>query len=364
MGRARQVIFRIFYSTTFTAVFILTIVIICVTPGDAIYESYRRSRLLDIFIITGAYVLTALFAMLIYASRLYTNRSVLKDIPKTFMPIEKEDLPTRRVHRLIDDCLIKSSVVAYTSKPRSRLVENESNMVKSRMLDVVKPNASPGDRIWHHWGPVAHLGWSSPASANLPDLEYAAIVSELPSLIEAKAVSLAPVDPLATPGEAGVPMPDAKVIVALTRPSAMGMRPYFSKLVNYGVIPDSSTSGTFLTTYERARFSSSPLSAEDFQALMKLFAEVLRSMTKVEPGLLNLEDFEDDNIDDADSDQGEAADGSSLSDTGSVRHNALDSSRLGRTRPLRRMSEDSVDSELEARFLWQDLESAIAASFA
>ncbi|EXJ69551.1 uncharacterized protein A1O5_07587 [Cladophialophora psammophila CBS 110553] len=290
MARARQIIFRIFYSTSFTAVFLILVIIVSVTPADTLYESYKRSRLIDIFLIAGDYVVTALLAALIYASRLYTNRSVLKDIPKTYMPIEKEDLPGRRVHKLIQECLEKSAVIAYQARPRSRRIEHDTVIMGTRMLALTKTQTNTDQNAEPSWGKVAHPGWSSPASKELPGLEYCTVVDELIDLIEAKAVSLAPLDPHTQPDPDGTPRPDPRVIDRLARNGNMGMRAYLQYLIDVGVVPDNSLTVAFLAAYERARFSSAPLSDEDFQSLMRMFAELLRNMNPVDVEFLDLAD--------------------------------------------------------------------------
>lgn len=290
MAQARQFIFRLFYSTSFTLVFLLLIIVICVTPADAIYESYRRRRLLDIFLMTGDYVVTAFLAGLIYASRIYTNRSALKDIPKTFMPVEKEDLPGRRVHRLIQECLERSAVIAYQARPRSKNIEQDALIGGTKMLALANTRTSAEHPLEPRWGKIAHPGWSSPAAKELPNLEYATVVDELIDLVEAKAVSLAPVDLLAEPGPDGTPEPDPRVIEVLTRVESMGMRPYLQHLIAIGAAPDTSLTVAFLSAYERARFSSKPLSEEDFDAMMRMFAELLRNMTPVDVGMLDFDE--------------------------------------------------------------------------
>ncbi|KIW93545.1 uncharacterized protein Z519_06150 [Cladophialophora bantiana CBS 173.52] len=349
MARARQIIFRIFYSTSFTAVFLILVIIVSVTPSDTIYESYKRRRLIDIFLIAGDYVVTALLAALIYASRLYTNRSVLKDIPKTYMPIEKEDLPGRRVHKLIQECLEKSAVIAYQARPRSRRIEHDTIIMGTRMLALTKTQTNTDQNAEPTWGKVAHPGWSSPASKELPGLEYCTVVDELIDLIEAKAVSLAPLDPRMQPDPDGIPVPDPRVIDRLARNGNMGMRAYLQYLIDIGVVPDNSLTVAFLAAYERARFSSTPLNDEDFQSLMRMFAELLRNMNPVDVEMLDLED---------DSEYPSQSETSSLihrrtpfrsphtdaetssvastySASGSVRHHKL---------PPRRVSEDSAPS--------------------
>jgi len=346
MAQGRHYLFRIFYSTSFTAVFFILIALICTTPADNLYQSYKRNRLLDIFLITGAYVITAIVAILIYASRLYTNRSVLKDIPKPFMPIEKEDLPEKRIHKLIKERLEKSAVIAYQVRPRSKRIEDEEPNASARILALI--NTASSGNAKPRWGRIAHPGWSSPALKDLPNLEYSTVVDELTDLIEAKAVSLAPVDPLAPPGPDGTPLPDRRVVDALTRPEAMGMRQYVTWLSELGVVPDNPQNVPFVAAYERARFSPEPLTDEDFQALMGMFAEILRSMSPVDIEMLGSAMTESDTTED--DELGGPVESSDTSTTysgsGSVRHR---SSQRGNAPPPppRRMPVESTASVSE-----------------
>ena len=308
MAGAREILFRIFYSTSFTIVFLILVSFCALTPADKIYQSYRRNRLIDIFIITGAWVLTALIALFLYASRLFTNRSILRDIPKTYLPIEKEDLPGKRVYRLIEECLARSAVVAYHAKPRSRRIEVEVPRAGERILAITRRTKTHHHE--HHltdheqellapkWGKVAHPGWQSPAAQDMPNLEFASVVSELIDLVEAKAVSLAPLDPLATPNEDGTAPPDHRVIEILTRPDAMGMRQYLRILIELGVVAEGELSEEFLVNYERARFGATPITEREFKQLMRMFAELLRSMQPVNVDMLDLVQLDDTDDDD------------------------------------------------------------------
>jgi hypothetical protein len=280
--KASVILFRVFYSTSYTALCLLLIAHIALTPADAIYQSYKAGRLFDIFIVAGAYVLTALVCALLYASRLYTNRSVLKDIPKSFMPIEKEDLPGKRVRRLIVDSLARSVVIAYQARPRGKSSENDSPSINGWISALMRAEDEQGKDGEPTWGTVSHPGWSSPSSPDLPDLQYETVIKELTDLIEAKAVSLAPVDPNSPPSLDGTPMPDENVIEILQRPVEMGMRQYFGQLKALGVVQDTLLSRQFLALYEQARFGPQPLTEQEFRALMSMFAEVLRTMTSLD----------------------------------------------------------------------------------
>jgi hypothetical protein len=293
--RARQLLFRVFYSTTYTVVFLVLLAYILLTPSDTIYQAYKSRRFVDIFVIAGVYVLTALGAILIYASRLYTNRSVLQGIPKTYVPIEKEDLPTKAVRRMIADALARSAVIAYEAQPRiPRLEDSSSPTASARVSALSAPvHKAPGAELT--WGHIAHPGWSSPASPDLPNLQYATVIAELADLIEARAASLAPSDPLATPDPDGTPVPDERVVEILQRPAEMGLREYMGQLIALHVVKDTFLANEFLNLYERARFAPDPLTEVEFRALMSIFAEILRGMTGLDP--LILAELEDENGD-------------------------------------------------------------------
>src|SRR6202012_4516440 len=81
------------------------------------------------------------------------------------------------------------------------------------------------------WGPIAHPGWSSPGSQDLPHLQYATVIAELADLIEERAVRLAPSDPGAAPDSDGTPFPDERVVGILQRPADMGLREYIEQLI-------------------------------------------------------------------------------------------------------------------------------------
>lgn len=260
---------RFFNSTAFFIFAATLLCLILLTPVDAIYQCYETNRLTNIFFITGAYVITFFLAVLIYATRIYTNRSTLTGIPKAWIPIEKEDV-NKSVRRLVMEGLARSAVISYQARPRDISNEAESfQNYQNLMIDPVHPP----------WGHVEHPGWSSPASPDLPDLPYRTVIQELPNLIEAKAVSLAPADMLASASLD--PFPDTRVVEVLQRPASMGLRQYIKHLTSLGAIDPPELGAEFLALYERARFSSHELQESEFRDLMHLFAEILRGMTSL-----------------------------------------------------------------------------------
>jgi len=292
------------------------------------------------------YAVTALISVFLYTSRLYTNRSVLKDIPKTYLPIEKAELPEKRVWRLIEDCKSRSAVIAYQAQPRARRLENELPYARERINTLLKPEHSKAYYGFEpHWGIINHPGWSSPAATELPNLQYGTVVAELTDLVEARAVSLAAVDQDAMSDEDGSLPVDEYAVEALRRPDEAGMRQYFAQLVSLGVLKEDSLGVAFLTLYERARFAPDPLSEDEFKTLMRVFAEILRNMKTLDTDKLNIPEYanDPDDFDSIDSPiiKGKQSAAPSISsftstDAGSVRH-------YSPTNPPR-MSDDSVRS--------------------
>ena len=286
-------LFRIFYSSTFTALFLLLICLLLLTPADALYQAYKSHAVNSFFIIAGVYVLTFLLAILIYSSRLYTNRSVLANIPKTYVPVEKGDVG-KGVRKLVAQGLARSAAIAYEARPRDLIEEKERigeegnttppGSSHGRRKDVIKQPGRPT------WGVIAHPGWSPPSSVDLPNLCYESVICELPNLIEAKAVSLAPADPLLTPriGANGqpTPVPDARSVALLQRLPNVGLRDYIAHLTQLDLIRPKKPGLELLALYERARFSTRPLSETDFRTLMRIFADILRGMTHLDLDLV------------------------------------------------------------------------------
>ncbi|KAL8997553.1 MAG: hypothetical protein Q9188_006294 [Gyalolechia gomerana] len=280
--------FRIFYSTTFTVLGLILGLLLLITPANLIYEAFRRRQIYSIFIVSGVYILTFIVAVLLYASRLYANRRALLHIPRNWSPLEKKDAENK-VRKLVADKLEESAAIAYKARPRD-LNKDDPNAAEDptqkHNVQVIRPNAPddrrPLERI-PPWGIIDHPGWSSPSSSDLPNLQFDPVLHELPNLIEAKAVSLAPPDPLYDPDtrsadQSEPPLPDAFVVELLQRPATMGLRDYFSHLISIGMIDQSELSASFLALYEQARFSGNPLAEKDFRHLMTMFAEILRGM--------------------------------------------------------------------------------------
>ncbi|KKK18641.1 hypothetical protein AOCH_006864 [Aspergillus ochraceoroseus] len=323
---------NLFHYSVFIVLSVALACLIVLTPADAIYQCYITQRLTNIFIITGAYVVTFLLAVLIYATRIYTNRSVLAGIPKAWIPIEKDDVG-KSVRRLVKEGLGRSALIAFQARPRdvsslaapaaaaspgTRYTEDEEGYTPGMKgewhgqagdeRDNAIPGIDPGNPPWGH---VEHPGWSSPCCVDLPNLPYRTVIHELPNLIEAKAVSLAPRRPV-LPGqfarrrqqgdyrpyadereeeeeeEEEETIPDTRVVEILRRPGSMTLREYMFHLSSLGVVDPPEIAGEFLALYEHARFSDRELYQAEFRQLMHVFAEMLRGMRLFEDSHLRV----------------------------------------------------------------------------
>ncbi|KAL4947969.1 hypothetical protein BDW69DRAFT_177364 [Aspergillus filifer] len=318
---------HILHYTLFTFLAIICLCLIVLTPADAIYQCYITHRLTNIFIITGGYVVTFILAVLVYATRIYTNRTVLGGIPKAWIPVEKEDVG-KSVRRLVVEGLGRSALIAGGARPRrldGRGGGNGTNRVRVNAGTGANENALAvtGDgnngeeregllRGFDYdidpanppWGVIEHPGWSAPESSLSPasraegDIQgqdeqglcYRAVIRELPHLIEAKAVSLAPPDPIFTlhqehnglgfENEETEPLriPDTRIVAILRRPPTMSLRSYIAHLSTLSILNPPETGLEFLSLYERARFSGRDLYESEFREMMGVFADLLRGM--------------------------------------------------------------------------------------
>lgn len=107
-------LFRIWYSTTYTTLLIILLLLLAVSPGDMIYQSVKSREIQKIFVIGGVYLLTSLIVLLVYSTRIYTNRTVLGAIPKGYVPVEDGEIG-RLVRKMIVKQLKRSAVIAWST---------------------------------------------------------------------------------------------------------------------------------------------------------------------------------------------------------------------------------------------------------
>ncbi|KAK4455113.1 hypothetical protein QBC34DRAFT_107835 [Podospora aff. communis PSN243] len=369
-NRSRNLAFRILYNFIYYFFYLVLLAFLIVTPADLIQQAVAGNQKLNILIVALSYLVTILLVTFIYATRLWMNRSAIASIPKTWIPVEKGDVP-RDVRGMIVEGLSRSAAVAWEARPRLPLllgggIEEERaeeegvkvgrrgvwmgklrrNGEKEAMEEGVGIEVSGRQRAV--WGEIEHPGWASPTSPDLPNLQYEAVIGELPNLIEAKALTLAPEDRMLRVEPAVV---DAEAVALLQRPESMGLREYLGHLTELAVLAPLPTTGEFLAKYEAARFSTRPVSNEQFRSLMHLFAEVLRNMFPLSAAMLARYGDGDDGSSghaptesDIDND---APDGSSPSSSSSTAAHSVRRSTRGQRTPVRPTTSSTSDSGRE-----------------
>ncbi|KAI1748266.1 hypothetical protein F4782DRAFT_517915 [Xylaria castorea] len=300
---------RIAYNFVYGLLCLILAALLLVVPGDFIRQALSTThQVINLIVIAIVYVITVIIVLFVYLLRLYVTRTVLASIPKPWIPTEKGDV-NKEVRNMIVKSLSDSAAIAWEARPRvvtppetpsiaagsATAVEKEENVQtrgarRSLQLFRSKPRATVGDEVGITspqlrpvWGEVEHYGWGSPASPDLPNLQYATVLAELPNLIEAKAVAQAPPDPDSVPT---APILDAGAVMVLQRAPNMTMRSYIAHLTELNVLPASQDLVQFLDLYERVRFSGRPMSNTTFRRLMHLFAELLRAMQPLNLAIL------------------------------------------------------------------------------
>ncbi|OAA54026.1 hypothetical protein ISF_08506 [Cordyceps fumosorosea ARSEF 2679] len=272
----RRIVQRILYRSVYILFYLILIGLLLITPGDVIQRSIASRQRYNILALALAYAATLLIIGFVYATRLYVNKTALAAVPRSrVVPVVDRGDVAARVHRMICAGLNRSAAVAFLSRPRDRsaadddaLAARENPLAQPRPpiktartvgleLGVVLPARGTA------WARIEQPGWASPDSRDLPGLQYSTVLAELPNLIEAKALTLAPDDPEAA--------------VLLQRDPAMSLRAYMDALGELGVLEmDDARTADFLAQYENARFSTRALTNAEFRGLMHSFAELLR----------------------------------------------------------------------------------------
>ncbi|KKY35146.1 putative sucrase ferredoxin domain-containing protein [Diaporthe ampelina] len=305
---ALHIIFRVIYDSFYVFLSLIVLLLLLVTPADNVRLALQNHQSLHVLTTVICLSVTLLFVVLLYFARLYVNRTALANIPKPWIPIGRGEVK-KSVRKMIVAGLSRSAAIAYESKPRvaparppTAMTDAEEggeeeaeaeNKGKKSTLGVFKLKKAPtvedkmGITLPPHravWGEIEHYGWASPNSFDLPNLQYSTVISELPNLIEAKALTLAPPTPDSSHAEPPVLDPDA--IDLLQRPDNLALRQYLTQLANLGVLSPSRTTADFLSAYEYARYSTRSISNARFRELMHLFAELLRTMQPLDPAVL------------------------------------------------------------------------------
>ncbi|RYP50759.1 hypothetical protein DL769_010907 [Monosporascus sp. CRB-8-3] len=368
---AARLLGRITYTSIYVFLCFVLALLLLVVPADIVRQVLRHTfQQANVLVLSIVYVFTLLVVTFVYVLRLYTTRAVLASIsvPRPRIPVfEKGDgvKVNADVRAVIRAGLSRSAAIAWAAKPKviPREAEAEAEAEAGGLETVVESDHAAGEisggdelrrngaedhddnrktsclRLFSRfrsnkkkqektttaedqmgialppvrpvWGHIEHDGWESPDSPDLPNLQYSTVLAELPNLIEAKAVSLAPPldaeSALVSNNPPQTQALDPEAVMLLQRALSMSMRDYVGHLTGLGVLPSDDDNpehqqqvvSEFLDVYERARFSTRPMSRAHFRNLMHLFAEVLRAMRRPHPSVLYGHGFEDEADDDA-----------------------------------------------------------------
>lgn len=289
--RKRQFLFRLFYSTSFTILLIIEVLLLLISPGDIIYQSFATNSRLNIIAVAIVYVAVLLVSAFIIATRFYTAHTQLTAIPRSHIPIGKGDL-SKSLKKLIAKEFGRSAAITYHAHPREVGSDDFDALTKETVLAKSKMVTWSIDHM-KSWKDIEHPGWSSPCALDLPNLQFDPIILEFPHLIEAKAVSLAPSDPLTTgsiPGSTTDLIADPRAIDLLQRPASMSLRQYINRLQELEMLDIDSFIGEFLNAYESARFSNVQLSNSEFCFMLDDFTRIMQELES--PSELALKTFE------------------------------------------------------------------------
>lgn len=340
---------RITYTTVYIFFCVVLGVLLFLVPADIVRQVLNHNvQQSNILVLAIVYVITLIIVFFVYALRLYTTRTLLASIPKPYSLYERGSLK-KEVRAVIVESLGRSAAIAWEAHPKvvnpevhrglDTIVEDTDGAHEDQADNGVQTPQLHGKgegrirKFWNRlrgqkpkeatppattiddqtgialqatrpvWGHVEHDGWDSPESPDLPNLQYCTVLAELPNLIEAKAVSLAPRD--RQPSAPGSPLLDPEAVALLQRAPHMTMRDYIVHLAGLGMLPSADGAGgeqqqqqqqraalvpAFTDAYEQARFSTRPMSKALFRNLMHLFAELLRAMRPPEQGLLYADD--------------------------------------------------------------------------
>lgn len=282
--------FRIFYSTTYTIVLIITLCFLAITPGSALLEAIESGALQYVFIIGGVYILTAIIAIFTYTSRLYTNRIVLAAVGKAYIPVEPDEI-SKKIRAMIVAQLNRSAIVSWEAKPRDvkgEIMSAEKENLLPAQGDGMLGTIVPVDVNNPPWGMVQHRGWTAPSSidAEYPsNTHFDVVLAELPHLLEARAISLAPNQQQQSDSD-HTSVPDQRVVELLRRQEKAGLREYLTQLSYLGLVVMQDAADSFIDLYERARFSGTPPTISEFKRLMTAFALVMDHMAPLDSAIV------------------------------------------------------------------------------
>jgi len=123
--KLRRGISRFWYPVSLTIIIILlvcAVLVVLYDTGHQLVMSSRQSRISDLFITFGTYVVMALFAVVIIISRVFKFRAFVAAIPKGYIPTKAADVP-KPAFELISTEYDRTAVIAHLAEPKGRQQE-------------------------------------------------------------------------------------------------------------------------------------------------------------------------------------------------------------------------------------------------
>ncbi|KAL8286962.1 hypothetical protein RQP46_003968 [Phenoliferia psychrophenolica] len=87
--------------------------------GQQLVKSTRASKISDLIITFGTYVVITMVGIVIWISRAFQLRASLASIPKPYLPTGQDDVP-KPAFELISNEFDRASVIAHISQPKGR----------------------------------------------------------------------------------------------------------------------------------------------------------------------------------------------------------------------------------------------------
>ncbi|RAL59895.1 hypothetical protein DID88_000522 [Monilinia fructigena] len=277
---------KLAYDSSFYILYIVITGLLLVTPVETFLQARENHQLYNIFVIASCYGATAFFGFILLMTRIWTERQIIKAIPKTWIPVEKGDV-NKKVRKMIVASLERSAAIAWDSRPRN---DQYATMTVSKQNKSGAATITPGNRRSQqandekrsHEAMIIIPPKRTRLGSNFPQWMVLSDLSDLCGSAKST-IYHSPPDPLST---SQPPMPDLRAVDILQRPAAMCLRDYISHLSGFGIIGNPAIATSFLSAYEYARFSSNAISEAEFRDLMKQFAELLRNMEPLSPAIL------------------------------------------------------------------------------
>ncbi|CAG8598258.1 11411_t:CDS:2, partial [Scutellospora calospora] len=192
-----------------------------ISAYDIIQHAKTSEYYTYVYIASGSYFLTGFVAVLLGWCRLNLVKNALTNIPKSYMPIKKKDLPNS-VFNLITKELTNVSLIAWAGEPKPE--------------DINLP------------------GWGRPGS-DYDDIHFRTSMTNTFSLIEQNALNH----------------------LSLKRQPSMSVQRYIDLLIEHKAI-DRGLGHAYVESYERARFSEDEVSQKQYTEFMKLVLQLLRRL--------------------------------------------------------------------------------------